>query len=66
MLINELNSMLEDLSKHHRSRETLLKSYIIDRLNASVESYYHDLLISFNYLKEKDALKLAKKMNKED
>lgn len=60
-----LLEILNDLNKYgQKSKHELLKSYIADRLNKSVATYYKEINISMNYLRDKDAMNLARKLNK--
>ena len=59
-----LEKILEELSHYHNEREKLLSEYINARLNKSLETYYAELTKSFNYLKTKNELNMAKKINR--
>jgi len=60
-----LNNILNDLNKYkHTDKEELLCSYIQDRLNASINTYYNELSHSLDYLYNKDDLRLIRKMNR--
>lgn len=61
---DNLKIILNDMSKYHRDKDTLNQLYIEDRLQKSLESYYHELNKSIDYLNTKDQLKLLKKINK--
>ena len=59
-MIDILNNMLIDISKHKRNREELLRISIEDRLNKSLEVYYNQLSASLEYLVSKDSLRVLK------
>lgn len=59
-MIDMLNNMLIDISKHKRNREELLRISIEDRLNKSLEVYYNQLSVSLEYLVSKDSLRVLK------
>ena len=62
--LDNLNNILEELSKHKRSRDELNEIYVSNRLNDSLTSYYADLIQSLEFLCRRDELKLMKKMNR--
>lgn len=59
-MIDMINNMLIDISKHKRNREELLRISIEDRLNKSLEVYYNQLSASLEYLASKDSLRVLK------
>ena len=64
MLKDELNKILSDLNKHNRSKAQLLEYFVAARLDASLNTYYDEILESYEFLKSRNQLKLAKKINR--
>ena len=64
MLRDELNKILGDLNKHNRSKAQLLEYFVVTRLDASLNVYYDEILESYEFLKSRNQLKLAKKINR--
>ena len=64
MLKDELNIILHDLDKHNRSKSQLLEHFVSARLDASLNVYYAEILESYEFLKSRNQLKLAKKINR--
>lgn len=62
--IDTLNGMVNDLNSYKRDNSGLLEMYINDRLNKSLKTYYKELNQTIEYLNSKDALNVAKKMNR--
>ena len=48
--MDNLERILQDLSKHHRDKSTLMVEAVNSRLSKSIEAYYKELTDSFNYL----------------
>lgn len=57
---NNLLIILDELNNYKRDRSYLLTKYVEDRLNSSLLVYYKEISNSFNYLKAKDDMKIAK------
>ena len=64
MLKQELNIILNDLNKRNRSKSKMLEQFVSNRLDASLNTYYSELLESYEFLKSRNQLKLAKKINR--
>lgn len=62
----DLNDILRDLQAHKRNKKEILLSCINDRLNKSLQSYYSEIVDSFNYLRYKDDMVVNKKLNRYD
>ena len=60
-MIDNLNKMLDDISKYKRNKDDLLEMYIKERLNKSLETYYNQLSSSLEYLISKDSVRVLKK-----
>ena len=56
--------MLKDLGEHKRSKETLLRVFIENRLNKCLETYYDDITSSYESLKQKNEIYILRKLNK--
>ena len=66
-MIDKLNHILEDLSKHKNTdRNSLLLYYINERLNKSFQTYYEELSKNVTYLGTKNEISLAKHLNRGD
>ena len=63
-MIDNLNKMLNDISKYKRNKDDLLEMYIKERLNKSLETYYNQLSSSLEYLISKDSVRVLKNLNK--
>lgn len=63
-MTENLQNVLYDLSKHKRDRNTLLMTYVEERLNKSLQSYYEELTDSFDFLKYKNSQTVLDKMNR--
>lgn len=66
MVRNNLDQALEDMSRFHRNKDSLIYAYINDRLNKSLKSYYSELTESVEYLNSKDDLRIAKRLNNDE
>lgn len=64
MFKSQLKYILNDLDKHKRPKQQILAECIQTRLDRSLQSYYQDLMESYNYLCQRNALRLAKKLNR--
>ena len=62
--MNNLELILNDLKQHHRDRQALLYYYVNNRLTESLKAYYSELNDSITFLDNKDAVKVAKSINK--
>lgn len=60
-----LDGILFDLSRHKRDKKTLMETYINERLNNSLKTYYKELGDAIKYLEDKDVMNVARKLNKE-
>ena len=63
-MIDNLNKMLDDISKYKRNKDDLLEMYIKERINKSLETYYNQLSSSLEYLISKDSVRVLKNSNK--
>ncbi len=63
-MTENLQNVLHDLSKHKRDKNTLLMTYVEERLNKSLQSYYEELTDSFDFLKYKNSQTVLDKMNR--
>lgn len=57
---NNLLIILDELNNYKRDKSYLLTRYVEDRLNSSLLVYYKEISSSFNYLRTKDNLKIAR------
>lgn len=57
---SNLLEVLKELNSYKRDKSYLLTKYVEDRLNSSLLVYYKEISNSFNYLKAKDDMKIAK------
>ena len=64
MIVKNINDLLQELSKYHRTRADALYDAIATRLDKSLHSYTSDLDDSFNYLQRRKPDKLMRKINK--
>lgn len=64
MIENNINNLLYELSKHHRSKPDIIYDCINNRLNKSLESYSSELNDSFEYLARRKPEKIMRKLNK--
>lgn len=64
MTQSSIYQMLKDLGEHKRSKETLLKVFIENRLNKCLETYYDDITSSYESLKQKNEIHILRKLNK--
>ena len=62
--VDKLYNMINELSEYKREKNKLLPMYVNLRLNQSLQVYYKEVVDSFNYLKYKNELRLARKLNK--
>lgn len=56
--------MIEELSHYHRTKDEIMQQAVVTRLNASYESYVHELNNSLEFLKKRNELSLLKRINK--
>lgn len=63
-LIHQLDfrSIIEDLNRHKRDRNSLLEEYINERLRKSLYTYYKELSTSVSVLNRKDNMKVMKNL----
>lgn len=59
-----LMNMLEDISFFKHTKQELEEKYIKERLQRSFDSYEHDLSLSCDYISNRDAINVMKKMNR--
>ena len=64
MIIKNINILLQDLSKYHRSSADAFYDAVAKRLDKSLDAYNSDLDDSFNYLQRRKPDKLMRKLNK--
>ncbi len=66
MFIDTIRSMLEDLEKHKRPKDSLTSLYVQARLTKSIQSYYSDLLKAQASLEASNTKKVFKELVQED
>lgn len=64
MLKARLDKMLLELNEHKRNKAELELYYVQLRLNTSLENYQEDLAEYVKYLKNRNLLKITKKLIK--
>ena len=64
MLKARLDKMLLELNEHKRNKDELELYYVQLRLNTSLENYQEDLADYVKYLKNRNLLKITKKLIK--
>ena len=64
MFKQQLSIILKDLNKHKRNKSQLLEEAVQKRLDLSLQTYYRDILESYEFLSSRNALKLARKLNR--
>lgn len=64
MIIKDIDILLQELSKYHRSRADAFYDAVAKRLDKSLDAYNSDLDDSFNYLQRRKPDKLMRKLNK--
>ena len=65
MLKDTLNQIREDLSQiSSKSKNSLLATYIQERLDSCLLSYQHDIDIASSYLERRKPFNVAKRLNK--
>ena len=63
---NIIEGMISEIQKYKRKKEDLLPMYVQKRINKQVQSYYYQLLSSYNILQhQEDELKVIKKIAKD-
>lgn len=60
-VIDTLHRMLDDICAHHRKRRELLEYYVNARLDKSIQSYYEELMDSYNALTKRDAARVLRR-----
>ena len=65
MFKDKLYYILDDLSKHKKSKCVAFKDAVQERLDMSTKVYENELQLSTDYLSYRDALVLLKRMNRE-
>lgn len=66
MFVDTIRSMLEDLEKHKRPKDSLTSFYVQARLTKSIQSYYSDLLKAQTSLEASNTKKVFKELVQED
>lgn len=61
---DKLYNIIKELSSYKRNKNDLLAQYINERLNKSLQTYYKELIDSFDHLKYKDSSNILKKLNR--
>ena len=56
-----LHKMLDDIHAHNRRRRELLEYYVNTRLDKSIQSYYEELMDSYNALTKRDAARVLRR-----
>lgn len=64
MFKHQLSIILKDLNNHKRNKSQLLEEAVQKRLDLSLQTYYRDILESYEFLSSRNALKLARKLNR--
>lgn len=59
-----LLDMLKDIKEHQRDSSTLLEGYVQARLDKSLQTYYSELIESFNSLQRFDEVKKLRQFTK--
>ena len=60
-----IREMIKEISLHKRNKDDLLAFYVSERINKQVQSYYKQIMDSFNTLKyQENELLIAKKLSK--
>lgn len=62
----KLLSMLNEISSYHRDKETLMRSYVIERLDKSFNQYDKELQHSIEFLAGKHEKSILKRIKKID
>ena len=62
--LDRIKDMLGDIQQHKRPKNTLLQTYITERLNKSMSVYYKQLLTSSETLKYKNERRVMYKLTK--
>lgn len=60
--MDRLQTILDDLQKHHRDKSSIMEQSISIRLAKSVENYYKELSNSFEYLSHRDNIRVMKQI----
>ena len=64
-MLNKLNNILKDLESHKgNSNVDVLYDAVQKRLEKSLQTYYKELLDSFQLLEKKNSIRMLKKINK--
>lgn len=56
-----LHRMLDDIHSHNGKRRELLEYYVNARLDKSIQSYYEELMDSYNALTKRDAARVLRR-----
>ena len=59
-----IQRMLQELSGYHRDKETIMREAIAERLDASYKVYTSELEYSVQFLEQRQALSILKRVNK--
>lgn len=65
-MTNRLNNMLEQLSKYHKETETLMQTYVSERLDKAFAVYDKELQQSIQILTRKHEKSIVKRMRSMD
>ena len=64
MFVDTLNGMLAQMRYHHRDREEVMRESVEMRLNKSLQTYFHDLTQTADYLSRRDEERVLRTMNR--
>jgi molecular chaperone GrpE (heat shock protein) len=59
-MITNLERILDDLSRHHRDKSTVMTESVDERLSKAVEVYYKELMDSLEYLSKKNSARVLR------
>ena len=59
-----IEHMIQELSHYKRDKETIMREAIAERLDASYRTYVKELSESIDFLEQRQALSILKRMNK--
>lgn len=59
-----LKHILTELQYHKRDKQVILETAIQKRLDKSLQSYYQDLVESYEFLANCNSLRMAKRLNR--
>lgn len=64
MTIDQLNNLLDELSKRHRAKDLIMLEAVEKRLNSSTQVYMEELDESLRYLANRKPVNIMKRLNK--